>query len=73
MESVWCAGEKTTGKLINKRMVYSVKKPSPSEQKKIAECLSAMDDLIASETVKLDALEDLKKGLIQQLFPQPNK
>lgn len=51
----------------------TVKKPSPSEQKKIAECLSAMDDLIASETVKLDALEDLKKGLIQQLFPQPNK
>lgn len=51
----------------------TVKKPSPSEQKKIAECLSAMDDLIASETAKLDALEDLKKGLMQQMFPQPNK
>ena len=51
----------------------TVKKPSPSEQKKIAECLSAMDDMIASESAKLDALKDHKKGLMQQLFPQPNK
>ena len=44
-----------------------------SEQQKIAECLSAMDDMIASESAKLDALKDHKKGLMQQLFPQPNK
>lgn len=47
--------------------------PSPAEQQKIAECLSAMDDMIASESEKLDALKDHKKGLMQQLFPQPNK
>lgn len=47
--------------------------PSPEEQKKIAGCLSAMDDMIASESAKLDALKDHKKGLMQQFFPQPNK
>lgn len=47
--------------------------PSPAEQQKIAECLSAMDEMIASESAKLDALKDHKKGLMQQLFPQPNK
>ena len=47
--------------------------PLLDEQQKIAECLSVMDDLIASESTKLDALKDLKKGLMQQMFPQLNK
>lgn len=47
--------------------------PSTEEQQKIAECLSAMDEMIASESAKLDALKDHKKGLMQQMFPQPNK
>lgn len=51
----------------------SVKVPKPAEQKKIAECLSALDDLIAAESAKLDSLKDHKKGLMQQLFPQPSK
>ena len=50
-----------------------IRLPLPAEQQKIAECLSAMDDMIASESEKLDALKDHKKGLMQQLFPQPNK
>ena len=63
------------GKMISYKQFSEIKlpKPSPSEQQKIAECLSAMDDMIASESVKLDALKDHKKGLMQQLFPQPNK
>lgn len=47
--------------------------PHPEEQQKIAECLSALDDTIKSESDKLDALKDHKKGLMQQLFPQPSK
>ena len=47
--------------------------PSLDEQKKIAECLTALDDQIAAESAKLDALKDHKKGLLQQLFPQPEK
>ena len=46
---------------------------SPAEQKKIADCLSELDSLIASETKQLEALKDHKKGLMQQLFPQPAK
>jgi len=47
--------------------------PSPSEQQKIAECLSSLDDLIAAETAKLETLKGHKKGLMQQLFPQTIK
>ena len=47
--------------------------PTIAEQEKIASCLSALDDQIAAETEKLTALKDYKKGLMQQLFPQPAK
>jgi type I restriction enzyme S subunit len=39
------------------------------EQQKIAECLSSVDELIAAQVRKLDALKAHKKGLMQQLFP----
>ena len=46
---------------------------SLAEQKKIASCLSSLDDTIQSEIDKLEALKAHKKGLMQQLFPQPTK
>ena len=42
---------------------------SPEEQQKIADCLTSLDDLIAAQTQKLEALKTHKKGLMQQLFP----
>jgi type I restriction enzyme S subunit len=36
--------------------------------KKIADCLSSLDELIAVETQKLDALRGYKKGLMQGKF-----
>ena len=47
--------------------------PTIEEQQKIADCLSELDALIAAETEQLVALKDHKKGLMQQLFPQPAK
>lgn len=47
--------------------------PSLTEQQEIAECLSALDDRISTETARLDALKDHKKGLMQKLFPEPSK
>ena len=44
--------------------------PKPAEQQKIAECLSSVDDLIAAQARKVDALKTHKKGLMQQLFPR---
>jgi type I restriction enzyme S subunit len=43
--------------------------PNLNEQQKIADCLSSLDELITAHTQKLDALKNLKKGLMQQLFP----
>lgn len=43
--------------------------PSLTEQKKIADCLSSLDDLITAQTQKLETLKTYKKGLMQQLFP----
>lgn len=47
--------------------------PSCLEQQKIADCLSSLDDLITAQNQKLDALKTHKKGLMQQLFPNPNE
>ncbi|WP_419611019.1 restriction endonuclease subunit S, partial [Thiolapillus sp.] len=44
--------------------------PETTEQQKIAHCLSSLDEVIGLESHKLDALKNLKKGLMQQLFPQ---
>ena len=43
---------------------------SPAEQQKIADCLSSLDELIAAQARKVDALKIHKKGLMQQLFPR---
>lgn len=44
--------------------------PSPQEQQKIASCLSSLDEVIAAHSQKLELLQDHKKGLLQNLFPQ---
>lgn len=59
--------------IINKTLFSSVKVTTPKrdEQRRIADCLSALDAWIAAESEKLDALKTHKKGLMQQLFPSP--
>lgn len=55
--------------LNNTIIVY----PSTSEQQKIADCLSSLDDLIEATAQKVRALEKHKKGLMQRLFPAEGK
>jgi type I restriction enzyme, S subunit len=43
--------------------------PSNLEQQRIADCLTALDDLITAANQELDTLKIHKKGLMQQLFP----
>lgn len=44
--------------------------PKPAEQQKIAECLSSVDELMAAQARKVEALKTHKKGLMQQIFPR---
>lgn len=51
-------------------MALPVPRPSPTEQRKIAACLTSLGELLAAEGRKLEALRTHKKGLMQQLFPR---
>ncbi len=65
-------GSSDSMKNIAKPRVFEllVMVPSLSEQRRIADCLTSLDDLMALEARKLDALKTHKKGLTQQLFPR---
>ena len=45
-----------------------VKVPPLAEQRRIAACLSALDEMLAATNEKLEQLKAYKKGLMQQLF-----
>jgi type I restriction enzyme S subunit len=57
---------------LNTEILRQISFPFPdfSEQQKIADCLSSLDELIAAQTEKLATLKTHKKGMMQQLFPQ---
>lgn len=42
--------------------------PCLAEQQKIADCLSSLDDVIKKQKATLAAWEEMKKGLLQQMF-----
>lgn len=58
---------------LNKAMLDSIPIPLPrsEERQRIAACISSLDDLIAAQGDKVEALKTHKKGLMQQLFPAP--
>ena len=67
------SGARSNGLLnISKDTFFGVEIPTPTlpEQQKIAECLSSVDELMAAQARKVDALKAHKKGLMQQLFPR---
>lgn len=67
------SGARSDGLLnINPNDFFSIELPVPpqkAEQKKIADCIGSLDDLLAAHSRKLAALQDHKKGLLQNLFP----
>ena len=47
--------------------------PMPKEQQRIANCLSSLDYLVATQNQKIGALKTHKKGLMQQIIPVPEE
>lgn len=68
-------GAKNTIHLSNDRFLSgSLYLPADEdEQRKIAACLTSLDELLAAEGRKLEALRTHMKGLMQQLFPRPGE
>ena len=60
----------TNNTFISKNVCFPT---DEAEQQKIADCLSSLDEEIAAEAQKADALKTHKRGLMQQLFPQEGK
>lgn len=55
---------------IDAMRAYPVASPGQLEQQKIADCLRSLDEVIAAQGRKVEALRAHKKGLMQQLFPR---
>jgi type I restriction enzyme S subunit len=55
---------------VGSMKAYQALYPPKPEQQKIADCLSSLNELIAAQAHKVDALKTHKKGLMQQLFPR---
>lgn len=54
----------------NQLKTLQLQVPSPKEQLKIASCLSSLDEIIATQSGKIELLKQQKKGLMQGLFPK---
>lgn len=48
--------------------LFSAVRPCLAEQQKIADCLSSLDEVIEKQKATLAAWEEMKKGLLQQMF-----
>jgi len=70
LRSLSAGGEGRGG--LNLQIIRSLKilLPPLPEQKKIADCLSSLDELIAAQCRKVEALKAHKRGLLQELFPR---
>lgn len=60
------------GKMISYKQFSEqrISVPAPTEQQKVADCLTSLDELIAAQGRKVEALKTYKRGLMQQLFPR---
>jgi len=66
------SGARSNGLLnISKDTFFEIKVPVPTlpEQRKIADCLSSLDEVIEARAKKITVLKKHKKSLMQRLFP----
>lgn len=57
---------------LSKTNIYKIEVliPEPDEQSKIVSCLAELDEVITTQTEKIELLKQHKKGLLQGLFPK---
>jgi type I restriction enzyme S subunit len=68
------ADTSTIPQINNKHIIpYRIQIPSKSEQERIGSCLSSLDDGISAQAQELIALQNHKRGLMQQLFLSPDE
>lgn len=61
-------GIKVTSVSKTNIVLTKISVPCLAEQQKIADCLSALDEVIEKQKATLAVWEELKKGLLQQMF-----
>lgn len=66
-QSAGGAVKNVVGVSLIKQITIAV--PNIDEQNRITECITLLDDLIESQSKKIEALKQHKQGLMQQLFP----
>jgi len=66
-------GRKAKRIQVHSFLNFSITLPTLPEQKRIADTLSSLDQLITAHTKKLDTLRTHKKALMQNLFPAEGK
>ena len=70
----WRTDDNTIARLYNDNLrSIKVAFPSLPEQRKIADCLGSLDELIRADERRLEALSAHKTGLMQRLFPAPGQ
>lgn len=75
LEPLCQKGAKNTIQISNERFLSGTMclPVDTAEQQKIADCLTSLDELIAAQGRKAEALKAHKKGLMQQLFPRESE
>lgn len=73
----WCKKNTNTGGFLSVNMSAFRQLRIPlstlAEQRRIAACLSALDEMLAATNARLGQLKAYKKGLMQKLFPAKGK
>lgn len=73
----WCKKNTNTGGFLSVNMSafrqLRIPLPPLAEQQRIAQTLTALDELIAATNEKLEQMKAYKKGLMQKLFPAKGK
>lgn len=64
------SGQAITRITLEKIGNFKIPITARAEQQKIADCLTSLDEVIAGQGRKAEALKALKLGLMQQLFPR---